>query len=134
MSNLHIVVNKKWFDLIKAGVKREEYREIKPHWVGRLMMNGHMTNENNPEWVAEMLLGGANEWDDCCYQFRRFKTVTFVCGMPKKGTQDAADKTLVFRFIETEVGHAKEGIGKELVGDQLVFVIKFEDFEPSISD
>ena len=53
--------------------------------------------------------------------------MTFVCGMPKKGTQDAADKTLVYRFMGTEIGYAKEGIGKELVGDQLVFIIKFED-------
>ena len=90
-------------------------------------MNGHMSNEDAPEWVARMLLNGAHEWDDCCYQFRRFDTVTFVCGMPKKGTQDAAHKTLVFRFMETEVGYAKEGIGKELVGNRLVFVIKFED-------
>ena len=44
MSNLHIVVNRKWFDLIKAGVKREEYREIKGFWATRFVAN----RDNSP--------------------------------------------------------------------------------------
>ena len=37
---LTLSVKKEWFDLIKAGEKREEYREIKPYWVARLFYNG----------------------------------------------------------------------------------------------
>ena len=33
---LTLSVKKEWFDLIKAGEKREEYLEIKPYWVARL--------------------------------------------------------------------------------------------------
>ena len=36
MTNLHLVLKKKWFDLILSGIKKEEYREIKPYWVNRL--------------------------------------------------------------------------------------------------
>lgn len=33
---LHLTLKKKWFDLIKSGKKRFEYREIKPYWKKRL--------------------------------------------------------------------------------------------------
>ncbi len=36
MRVLHLTLKKKWFDLIAAGVKREEYREMKPYWHKRL--------------------------------------------------------------------------------------------------
>lgn len=36
MNILHLTLKKKWFDLIKSGVKCEEYREIKPYWNKRL--------------------------------------------------------------------------------------------------
>lgn len=36
MNALHLVLKKKWFDLIKSGQKTEEYREIKPYWEKRL--------------------------------------------------------------------------------------------------
>lgn len=34
---LYLTVKKKWFDLIKSGEKRKEYREIKPYWTMRLL-------------------------------------------------------------------------------------------------
>lgn len=33
---LHLTLKKYWFDMIKSGVKKEEYREIKDYWVKRL--------------------------------------------------------------------------------------------------
>lgn len=33
---LHLTLTKHWFDLIKTGIKREEYREIKKYWHTRL--------------------------------------------------------------------------------------------------
>lgn len=36
MKILHLTLKKKWFDMIAAGVKKEEYREIKPYWDVRL--------------------------------------------------------------------------------------------------
>ena len=32
-------IKKKWFDMIKSGEKKEEYREIKPYWFKRLSKN-----------------------------------------------------------------------------------------------
>lgn len=33
---LRLTLKKKWFDMIAAGIKKEEYREIKWHWVCRM--------------------------------------------------------------------------------------------------
>lgn len=32
MRILTLTIKRKWFDMIVSGTKREEYREIKPHW------------------------------------------------------------------------------------------------------
>lgn len=37
-SVLYMPVNAEWFKLIKSGVKRVEYREIKAHWIARLFL------------------------------------------------------------------------------------------------
>ena len=33
---LVLPIKKEWFDMIKSGKKKEEYREIKPYWTKRL--------------------------------------------------------------------------------------------------
>ena len=35
MNTLKLTLKKQWFDLIKEGVKTEEYREIKDYWTKR---------------------------------------------------------------------------------------------------
>jgi hypothetical protein len=37
MNTLKLTLKKQWFDLIKEGIKTEEYREIKPYWFERLV-------------------------------------------------------------------------------------------------
>lgn len=37
---LHLTLMKKWFDLIKSGQKKIEYRDIKPYWTKRLLDEG----------------------------------------------------------------------------------------------
>lgn len=36
MKILHLILKKKWFQMILSGEKREEYREVKPYWEKRL--------------------------------------------------------------------------------------------------
>jgi hypothetical protein len=36
MKTLHLTLKKKWFDMIVLGIKKEEYRELKPYWINRL--------------------------------------------------------------------------------------------------
>lgn len=41
---LTLPIKKKWFDMILAGVKKEEYRDIKPYYTSRFI------NILNPDW------------------------------------------------------------------------------------
>ncbi len=34
---LHLNLKRKWFEMIKSGEKKEEYREITPYWCARLL-------------------------------------------------------------------------------------------------
>jgi hypothetical protein len=36
---LHLVLKHKWFDMIKIGEKREEYREMSDYWKKRIWAN-----------------------------------------------------------------------------------------------
>ncbi len=38
---LHLTLKKQWFDLILSGEKEEEYRELKPFWIRRLVENNY---------------------------------------------------------------------------------------------
>ena len=42
---LTLPIKKKWFDMIKSGVKKEEYREIKPYYDSRFF-NEYKRNNN----------------------------------------------------------------------------------------
>ncbi len=37
--NLQLLLKKQWFDLTKSGIKTEDYREITPYWVKRIINN-----------------------------------------------------------------------------------------------
>ena len=56
---LHLVLKRKWFDMIASGEKREEYREATPYWAIRLR------NWDNAccraEHVVEFRLGYAHD-------------------------------------------------------------------------
>ena len=36
-NTLYLPLKKEWYEMIESGVKTEEYREIKPHWIPRLL-------------------------------------------------------------------------------------------------
>ena len=59
---LHLTLKRRWFDMIASGVKREEYRELKPYWDKRLpgqdydavqFRNGYSANA--PAMMFELL-------------------------------------------------------------------------------
>lgn len=82
---LTLPINKKWFDMILSGEKKEEYREIKPYYKSRFKNVFYMTpysfipvgnerkqimfrngyNKNSPSFIAECSLDikqGKTEW------------------------------------------------------------------------
>lgn len=59
---LQLILRKKWFDMIASGIKSEEYREIKPHWIKRLTNRGYDFvrfrngyGKNAPQMVVELM-------------------------------------------------------------------------------
>jgi len=51
MKILDLPLKARWYDMIESGEKKEEYREIKPYWVKRLVpcthgcANGHWSDK-----------------------------------------------------------------------------------------
>lgn len=52
---LYITLKKKWFDMTSAGIKKEEYREIKPYWCARLLLydGKKMSQQFWDEYISE---------------------------------------------------------------------------------
>ncbi len=50
---LHLTLKKKWFDMIASGEKKEEYREIKPYWVSRLVNSFYPEKDKYRDYVFE---------------------------------------------------------------------------------
>lgn len=80
MKVLHLTLEKKWFDMISSGEKKEEYRELKPYWSKRFLSHERKLNpyfyvlfrhgyvENAPEIMFRLKsieIGKAKpEWSD----------------------------------------------------------------------
>ena len=96
---LYLPMKKKWFYLIKARIKPEEYREITPYWRQRLMWK-----DNRGIW-----------------RFKDFDEIEFALGYPK-----SSDKSKRFR---RKLKSIKFGTGKEewgAVPNRIYFVLKLE--------
>ena len=39
MNILYLNLKAKWYEMIESGIKKEEYREIKPYWIKRLCVS-----------------------------------------------------------------------------------------------
>ena len=89
MTTLKLTLNKKWFDLIKRGIKTEEYREIKKYWVDRLCV------KHPPSVIA----GGdlSSKYDNIQYDIKKFDLVEFTNGYNKQSpkiTMEVKDITI----------------------------------------
>jgi hypothetical protein len=94
-----MTLKKRWFDMIKAGDKKEEYREIKDYWMARLISN--MDEIENSSFDPK---------------FQQYDQITFVNGYSK----NAPRFTIECKGIE--IGYGKQSWGGLL--DQQTFIIK----------
>ena len=69
MATLQLNLIKKWFDLTLQGIKKEEYRDITPHWAKRLlcMDNGDNLSKCYSEETIEWLCVSLRRWEDLYY-------------------------------------------------------------------
>lgn len=95
-TTLTLPLKRKWFELIRSGEKREEYREMSPYWKRRL---------ESAHW------GG----------FRHFDRLVFTLGYPKK---DDTERRLEFANPQVSIGSGRPEWGAE--PGRLYFVITWE--------
>lgn len=131
MKTLQLNLIKEWFDLTLKGIKKEEYRDITPHWASRLlcMENGDSLSKCYSKETIEWLCISLKRWEGLGYnsieevltafhiKFKEFQNTDFRNGYK------SLDK--VRRFIIGNKG-TTVGIGKEewgFVGDTPMFVI-----------
>lgn len=54
---LVLPIKKKWFDMIKSGKKKEEYREIKPYYTSRFkVFLPRVNNFGMGEWIFSQII------------------------------------------------------------------------------
>ena len=111
---LTLNVSKQWLDMIVAGEKTEEYREIKPYWASRLV--------NQQAESGEVLF---DEFGGYCrvigkLEFKPFTHVLFINGYRK-------DSPRIQKEIESiAIGNPKKGLCPDKWLGKEFFVIKFE--------
>lgn len=113
MRTLTLSLKKKWFDMIASGVKKEEYREISPYWIKRLLQCGSLCN-------GKSILMGKIVCPACRHlAYANYDAVTFTLGYPRA---DDTSRRMTFALKDICFGEGKTDWGAE-EGTQY-FVIK----------
>ena len=115
MKTLTLPLKKKWFDMIKAGIKKEEYRDIKPRY---LQMFCETTFAHGPIFMPVFSVDfSLHSLEELGYD-----TLVFTLGYPKA---DDSERRLVFKNPRIRIDEGKPEWGAEQ-GKQY-FVITWED-------
>lgn len=111
---LTLTISKEWYELIVAGEKNEEYREIKPYWASRLV------NQNSESGMV-----GFDEFGGYTAvigepEYKPFTHVLFINGYRK-------DSQRVEKEIEgITIGKPKKGMCPDKWLSHEFFIIKFK--------
>ena len=111
---LHLVLKRKWWDMITSGEKKEEYREVCHYWAIRLLDNKYRWYSQNidyPNDFIDWLCFGLTHND---IAFRSYENVCFHLGY--------TNTTMTFRIRGFILSMGKEEWGAE--PNKYYFVIK----------
>ena len=111
---LVLPLKKKWFDMIKSGVKKEEYRDITDYWIRRLV---NLNMFQKFPTVDDIIV----RQGQILNLFNDFDEVEFTCGYPRKGDKE---RRMVFDAPTLRVGTGVQQWGAEV--NKHYFVIKFD--------
>lgn len=109
MKTLTLPLKKKWFDMIKSGEKKEEYREICDYW--GVCLAGHDV------WANEFCVKDINEID-----LKYFDRIVFTLGYPKA---EDTERRLEFKNPKIRIGTGRPEWGAE--PGKNYFVISWEE-------
>lgn len=119
---LTLPLKKKWFDLIKSGEKKEEYREINLYWVSRLINVNSLIIDEYSEYDIPLFIEELKKDDSDFVRFIQFCEVEFTLGYPKNNDKE---RRIMFKRPRISVSYGKEEWGAEK--GKLYFVIKWEE-------
>lgn len=106
---LYLPLKKEWYNLIERRVKTEEYREIKPYWIKRLVDPSGFYSAPTEEDVK------SEEFKSLCFDpFKPFCKVVFSLGYTKR--------TMTFECKGIHIGVGRWELGAE--PNKEYFVIK----------
>ena len=117
MKELRLSLKKKWFEMTKAGIKKEDYRDVTAYWMSRLLLyNGRPQNQTF--WYLFLHKKNYNEIK-VETTFKIFDVNTMTLGYPKRGDKE---RELRYRHegIEIREGNPEWGAEK----GKVYFVIK----------
>ena len=116
MANLQLSLKKQWFDMTKAGIKTEDYREINEYWTKRLTIT--KIDWDTPKEICEQIV--SNFYDGTyTHLFKKFDLNIMTLGYPKSTD---TDRILKLEHKGIEVGYGRPEWGAE--PNKLYFVIK----------
>jgi hypothetical protein len=125
MKNLQMSLRTKWFEMTKAGIKTEDYREITPYWLKRLTQHEGVVADEcerllKGEYADENFKYGIESKVRKAYCFpKKFTTNIMTLGYPKSGDTERIIK-LEHKGIEIRTGNSEWGAEE----GKLYFVIK----------
>ena len=105
MKTLTLSLKKKWFDMIKSGEKKEEYREIKAYYEKRFL-----------EPLSSRLFRKGETG------VKPFDTLVFTLGYPKA---DDTERRITFKNPKIRIGTGRHEWGAE--PGKMYFVITWEE-------
>ena len=100
-NNLQLSLKTKWFEMTKAGIKTEDYRELNDYWFKRLA-----SLDYRQYWDLDAFIKYANTHPYNCY--KDFKTNTMTLGYPKSGDKERI-LSLEHKGIEIRTGKPEWG-------------------------
>ena len=112
---LHLVLKRKWWDMIASGEKKEEYREVCHYWAIRLLdrqYRWYSLNTDYPKDFLGWIRGHLKYRADI--QFRQFEKVCFHLGY--------TNTTMTFLIAYFALSMGKEEWGAE--PNKHYFIIK----------
>ena len=114
--DLRLPLKKQWFEMTKAGIKTEDYREITPYWAKRLAGVWSWKGVKNGLFpsIESTFMSDFN-----IVSFKPFATTTLTLGYP---SATDTDKLITFEHLGIEIGYGKQEWGAE--PNKLYFIIK----------
>lgn len=110
-NTLYLPLKRKWFDLIKNGEKKEEYREIKPFYIKRFIkfkpLKIDLINDYEKGFDEGEINGMENE---LTITSQKFKKVVFTLAYP---STEEKDRRIKFNNPKIRIGEGKPEWGAE---------------------